>query len=93
MSADSLLKHGKDVGLENATGCFVETGEELSMKNRGLLREGDRLFLSDGVLIKNTGDLSHLCMLGAGAVGKSGKPNKHYFFFFSLCVGCVCVSL
>ena len=70
ISLDALLRIGQtELSIEDATKLFRDSGEEL--KKLSDLNNGDTIFVSDGSTLDAAHEVIHICMLGAGAVGKS----------------------
>ena len=70
LSVDALVRIGQtELNIKDATKAFLDCGDEL--KNANEVNEGDTIFVSDGTTLEAAHEVIHLCMLGAGAVGKS----------------------
>lgn len=66
---EQLLSIGAErLNIEKPVDLFADSGQ--SLENPRVLQDGDRVFVSDGQKLRRN-QLFHLCMLGAGAVGKS----------------------
>eukprot|EP01084_Bolivina_argentea_P218953 371450_1 len=69
LTLDGLIKIGsKELSMK---GCklYNDSGEEILKINA--LSNGDDIFVSDGNILDTSHEVFHVCMLGAGAVGKS----------------------
>jgi len=70
MSLDALLRIGQtELKMKEAIKIFSDCGEELTKLSN--LNNGDTIYISDGSTLNTAHEVIHLCMLGAGAVGKS----------------------
>jgi small GTP-binding protein len=70
VTVDSLIRiANKELGLKTACKIFCDNGDELLKES--LLKNNEHLFVSDSELLDTSHEVFHICMLGAGAVGKS----------------------
>jgi len=70
LTLEGLIKIGaKELSMREAKFLYADSGEEIVKLNQ--LRNGDDVFLSDGHVLDTSHEVFHVCMLGAGAVGKS----------------------
>ena len=61
----------KDMGLAKTCKIYRENGAELTSSNMYRIINNDALYASDGKLLQQKYDSMNLCVMGAGAVGKS----------------------
>ncbi len=59
--------------MKDAKKVYIDNGEEL--QNCRLLKDEENIFISNGATLDNPHEVFHICMLGAGAVGKSGEQS------------------
>jgi len=70
LTLDGLIKIGsKELSMKDAKYLYSDSGEQILRINS--LHTGDDIFLSDGNILDTSHEVFHVCMLGAGAVGKS----------------------
>lgn len=71
LTTDFLLKIAiKELNIKDACKIYCDNGDELL--GTSLLKNNDALFISDEEkLVDASNEVYHVCMLGAGAVGKS----------------------
>jgi len=70
LTLDSLIKtSSKELGMKDAKFLYADCGDQI--KKISQLSNGDDIFLSDGHILDTSHEVFHVCMLGAGAVGKS----------------------
>ncbi|ETO06426.1 hypothetical protein RFI_30973 [Reticulomyxa filosa] len=72
LTTEKLIKIASEkLGLKKIIKVWEEKGDELT--NASSLDSGDWVYFSDGRIAQTSHDVIHLCVLGSGAVGKSGK--------------------
>lgn len=59
----------EDFNMKTVEAVYGKSGDEI--KKYESIKEGDEIFLSSGAVLPSTHEVFHVCMLGAGAVGKS----------------------
>jgi len=70
LTVDGLIKIGsKELSMKDAKYLYADSGDQITSINS--LSNGDDIFLSDGNILDTAHEVFHVCMLGAGAVGKS----------------------
>merc|ERR1719411_1847874 len=55
--------------MKDAKFLYTDAGDQITRVS--VLSSGDDIFLSDGQILDASNEVFHVCMLGAGAVGKS----------------------
>eukprot|EP01084_Bolivina_argentea_P195931 335998_1 len=70
LTMDGLIKIGsKELSMKDARYLYSDSGDQILKTS--VLSNGDSIFLSDGNILESAHEVFHVCMLGAGAVGKS----------------------
>ena len=70
LSLEGLIKLGaKELHMKDAKFLYTDAGDQVQRVS--MLSSGDDIFLSDGNILDASNEVFHVCMLGAGAVGKS----------------------
>lgn len=70
ISLDALLRIGTtELNIRDAKKLFFDCGDTVTKESD--IRNGDEIFVSDGSTLDAAHEVIHICMLGAGAVGKS----------------------
>mmetsp|Transcript_43810 Transcript_43810/g.72376 ORF Transcript_43810/g.72376 Transcript_43810/m.72376 type:complete len:283 (+) Transcript_43810:130-978(+) len=71
LSIEGLIKiSSKELSMKSGKLLYQDNGDELTSVD--ILSNGDDLYLSDGQIMDSaSAEVLHVCMLGAGAVGKS----------------------
>eukprot|EP00483_Globobulimina_turgida_P009340 UN09359 len=70
LTLDGLIKIGcKELSMKEGKYLYSDNGEQIVRTS--VLQSGDSIFLSDGNILDTSHEVFHVCMLGAGAVGKS----------------------
>ena len=70
LTLEGLIKtSAKEVGMKDAKYLYADDGDQIHKISE--IQNGDDIFLSDGHILDTSHEVFHVCMLGAGAVGKS----------------------
>merc|ERR1719415_222200 len=70
LTLEGLIKTGaKELQMKDAKFLYTDAGDQITSIN--VLSNGDDIYLSDGKILDTSNEVFHVCMLGAGAVGKS----------------------
>lgn len=59
----------EDLGMKTLEAIFDKSGDEIT--NFETIKDNDEIYFSSGATLPTTHEVFHVCMLGAGAVGKS----------------------
>jgi len=80
LTLDNLIKKSNEIlGIKNGKYLYLDNGKKCEEKHLENINNYDdiHLHLSDGTILESSHEIIHICMLGAGAVGKSALT-LHY---------------